>query len=177
MREIAIPHVAQTTGYTCGPASLCAVLRYYGHKYIGERSLARRAGAVASEGTTTNGLIEAAQQFGVEPWAWLNMTVPVLREMNASGYPVIAAIQAWGNKEDYTQENDDGHWVVVTGVDAQRVACMDPSLRGARAVMDHDEFVSRWHDIDDGKLAYGIGIIFPIGTPRWRNVGRVQRMG
>ncbi len=181
MRELAIPHVPQQTGYTCGPASLCAVLRYYGHRYIGEKVLAKRARTTAGVGTTTDGMMDAARSYGIRPWKWPEMTLDVLECMNRDGHPVIAAVQAWHDgglpSDDYASRWDDGHYVVVTGIDDRHVVCMDPSLRGARAILTHAEFMMRWHDLDMGEVINRFGILFPIGTPRWRQVGKVQRMG
>ena len=57
--------VYQSTSYSCGPASLAGVLRYYGI-IKSERELAELAGTGVASGTQLTGLVDAAQTFGFE---------------------------------------------------------------------------------------------------------------
>jgi predicted double-glycine peptidase len=175
--ELAIPSVVQTTGYSCGPAALCAVLRYYGHKRLTERTLMRRAGTT-SEGTEIAGLVRAAKSCGVEPWVWEKIRYDWLRDVLDLGHPTIAIVQAWSREPvDYSTTWDQGHYVVVTACDAHEVVCMDPSLRGARATVGADEWTARWHDLDEGRALENTVIVFPTGTVRRRRLGRCREMG
>jgi predicted double-glycine peptidase len=169
MQELAIPTVPQTTNYSCGPAALCAVLRYYGIR-TSERTLMRRAGTTR-EGTDPEQLMRACASYGVRPWIWEMMTYDILASMVKKGHPVIVALQAWGDT-DAAKSWTDGHWVVVTGAGSRRVTFADPSLRGARGTLTRRQFERRWHDYDFGGALVNLGIIFPRGTIRRRPVGR-----
>lgn len=183
--ELAIPAVRQTTDYTCGPASLCSILRYYGHR-VSERVAMRKAGTTR-EGTYLSGMVQGARAYGIEPWTWENITYKMLQDTNEVGYPVVALVQAWHACPEeehpcpfecgYANGWDDGHYVVVTNVDAHEVVMMDPSQPGARSVLSADEWLERWHDVDIGRKMNHTVIVFPTGSIRRRRIGRVKRMG
>ena len=47
---------------------------------------------------------------------------------------------------DWSSDWDDGHFVVLVAMDAQRLYAMDPSSDRGWSWLDLDEFVTRWHD-------------------------------
>lgn len=62
---------------------------------------------------------------------------------------------------------EDGHYVIVIGIDAENVIVMDParfspdelagygeSLGGQRVAIPRDEFVRRWVDVDSEGAEY-----------------------
>jgi hypothetical protein len=58
--------VYQSTSYSCGPASLAGILRYYGI-VKSERELAESAGTSLTLGTQLSGLEAASREHGFEP--------------------------------------------------------------------------------------------------------------
>jgi predicted double-glycine peptidase len=70
---------------------------------------------------------------------------------------VICAIQAWSDAEvpgfSWAKAWEDGHYVIVLGLDAKNVYVEDPSLLGSRGMIPRAEFVERWHDYE-GKPPY-----------------------
>ena len=177
--ELAIPHVRQSTSWSCGPASLTAVLRYYGHRHIRESVLIRRSGCNAT-GTAISGLIDASRSFGITPvYAVQGVHYETLCTVSALGNPVIAAIQAWhdGPIESYADVWSDGHFVVVTHADEAGVRIMDPSLAG-RGYLEREEWLERWHDIDVGdRRVVNVAIIFPAAVVRRRRCGPTKIVG
>lgn len=178
MDELAIPFVRQSTGWSCGPASLAAVMRYYGHTRIGERTMIRRSGCTP-EGATVRGLCDAAISYGVTPWGWQGVSYETFTRISELGNPMIAAIQAWhvgGEPEGgYGDIWLDGHFVVVTHADAAGVTCMDPSLPRARGYLAREEWLERWHDVDVGdKRLVQFLIVFPAAVVRRRAVRRTR---
>jgi hypothetical protein len=64
---------------------------------------------------------------------------------------VIVLVQAWAERymtlEDWKEDNDDGHYVIVIGYHSNIIVFEDPaSFR--RTWMTEEEFTVRWHDID-----------------------------
>ena len=81
-----------------------------------------------------------------------NMTMNDLEIFVGRGVPVIVLIQAWRDEEDEDKEWidlwDDGHYVVVIGVDAKYVYFEEPSILGGIGYIPKKEFMDRWHDYD-----------------------------
>ena len=81
-----------------------------------------------------------------------NLTLTDLEQFNANGTPVIIAGQAWRDPEEENRSWDtlwdDGHYMVVIGLDKDNVYFEDPSLLGSRGYIPRQEFLSRWHDYE-----------------------------
>jgi predicted double-glycine peptidase len=143
---IPVPLVRQATAYTCGVAALESILGYYGQDWR-EDKLAREVKAHPEEGTDYHEIVRFAREHGLEVDVFENMTLERLRESVEAGYPVVVAIQAWGDHpEKYAEGWDDGHYSIVIGLDRQRVYLMDPSTIGNYTYIPVDQFMERWHD-------------------------------
>jgi predicted double-glycine peptidase len=63
---------------------------------------------------------------------------------------LIIACQAWrdGSSADAQWNSDweDGHYMVVIGIDEQNLYFEDPAMPGTRGLIPGEESVSRWHD-------------------------------
>ena len=78
-----------------------------------------------------------------------NTTLDDLRTNLQQKIPTMVAIQAWLETypaPDRSTNWEDGHWVIVIGMDDQKVYLQDPSLLGTRGWMMQDQFLARWHD-------------------------------
>jgi predicted double-glycine peptidase len=85
----------------------------------------------------------------------VSWTIRDLKLCLEAGCPVIVALQAWHGDVadpalDYSIEWDDGHYVVVCGMDDERVFFMDPSTLGNYTFLPINAFESRWHDWEWG---------------------------
>lgn len=148
----------QATGWTCGPASLRAVLAFYGvdatEEEIGEKA------ATDTNGTNNEGLVAAARAFGFEAEAFEDAEFEQLVDLvGRQGIPVIVG---W-----YTTDGGvDGHYSVVKRADDMHVLLMDPQM-GDRE-MPSEDFRSLWFSFDDTDEVRGLHrhemvVVYPSG--------------
>lgn len=120
----------------CGPASLKAVLAYYGvHKT--EAELARLAGANPEDGTKPLGLARAARALGFQAEVQDNSSLDDVKKWLSEGVPVI--VDWWST--------DEGHYSVVTAVQDGSVYMKDPEL-GTERTLTMADFERVWFDFE-----------------------------
>jgi predicted double-glycine peptidase len=145
----AVPDVRQSTGYTCGAAALQACLAYWG---IAEREdrLAARLHSTPENGTHPEDILRVAREFGLTSELREGLALADLEAGLAAGATVIVDLQAWRERTDvpWTETWDDGHYMVLLGLDAGSLYFEDPSLLGVRGVIPRAEFLDRWHDYE-----------------------------
>ena len=140
-----LPFFRQKTEYTCGPATLEMVFKFFGLK-LKEKSIARIAKTNEKDGTNHSGLINTARKEGfycfVHEYAHLSDIQRFLEE----GLPVIV---------HYTEpESEIGHYAVVVGLSKWEVILNDPwDGRGFR--IGKKEFVERWTKVSTDYHAHG----------------------
>lgn len=142
-----VPDVRQSTSYSSGPASLQAVLSYWGTDQA-EEELLMLLGTTAEGGTLPESMVDVAHQFNYSAEMRDNLTLADLEASVDAGVPVIIAAQAYAGNESppYTQDWEDGHYMVVIGVDSENVYLEDPAILGSRGMIPRLEFLTRWHD-------------------------------
>jgi predicted double-glycine peptidase len=144
-----VPDVRQSTGYSCGPAALQAVLAYWG---IAERedSLIARLHSTPQLGTHPDDIVRGARELGLRADLRENLALDDLEAALKKGVTVIVDLQAWRGHEDkpWTEIWDDGHYMVLIGMDAHNLYFEDPSLLGVRGYIPRQEFLDRWHDYE-----------------------------
>ena len=67
------------------------------------------------------------------------------------GYTIIVDLQAWRDPKaspDWRTAWEDGHYVVLVGLDKHFVYAMDPSTLGAYTYLPLHELTERWHDYE-----------------------------
>ena len=167
-----VPLVRQSTNYSCGPAALLAVLSYYGFENHLETELMQMAGTTVKDGTDIDKLTEVANRIGLKASWRSELTLADLRTSLAKKNPVIVALQAWPDKPStvpFSEQFDDGHYVVVIGLDAENNAenifFEDPAYLGGRGHIPLPEFIERWHDLVGDKIKLQHAGIFFEGTP------------
>ncbi len=163
---ITVPLARQSTDYTCGVAALQSILGYYGDD-IREDNLAKALGATSDSGTDYTQFVEYAKSKGYEVGVYKDMTLNQLQEFITKGQPVICAIQAWSDKPtNYSDDWEDGHYVIAIGYDNDRIYFMDPSTLGNYTYIPIPEFLNRWHDSDqrNNKLIH-FGIVITKNKP------------
>src|SRR5512138_204924 len=145
----AVPDVRQSTGYTCGAAALQAVLSYWGTSEREDR-LAARLHSTPEAGTHPLDILRVAREFGLTADLREGLELADLERALADGLSVIVDLQAWRERSDvpWSETWDDGHYMVLLGMDAANLYFEDPSLLGARGVIPRAEFVERWHDYE-----------------------------
>lgn len=144
-----VPDVLQSTEYSCGAASLQAVLSYYGSD-VPEQLLMDRMGTSPHNGTDPDNIARMARDLGFDAEVEIELTVGDLASSVREGAPVIIAAQAWaedrGSDFSWTDDWEDGHYMVVIGVDSRFVYLEDPATTGTIGALPIDEFNDRWHN-------------------------------
>jgi predicted double-glycine peptidase len=161
-----IPIVRQSTSYSCGAASFLAILGYYGYDPY-EKQVMNALGTTLG-GTDPDDFPKAAKKFELQAKLKENMTIDDVKKNIKNKVPVVLGIQAWGEKEDYSEEWDDGHYVVAIGYDKEGFYLMDPSQMGYSYVSFKD-LEKRWHDrMKDNKIKFvHLGIVVSGKEPKF----------
>lgn len=165
-----VPMIRQGTGYTCGVAALQSILFHWGEEWREDR-LAQELGSTPEEGTNYHQIVRLAESKGFQVEVAIGMSLDRLTAAVDAGWPVIVAIQAWGDHpEAYAESWDDGHYVVVVGHDRENLYFMDPSTIGTYTFIPIEAFLTRWHDFyheADGTRVdvVHLGMIFRRATP------------
>jgi predicted double-glycine peptidase len=155
---IPVPLVAQKTDYSCGDASTLAVLRYWLNddwKQQPETTLYKPLGTTSKDGTDPRPIADflAAQAGLSADYVSGGVTVEDLEAAVDAGDPTIVDIEAWQavkrvqDMKPWATDWIDGHYVVLTGYDAQNYYFMDPSTTGRYAYIPKAQFADRWHDV------------------------------
>ena len=154
-----VPDVRQSTAYSCGTAALQAVLHYYGIEEREDR-LMKELKTSPDEGTRPAEIVRVAKDHGLRAEMREGLAIEDLKAALDHGIPVIADIQAWkggdGSIPSWAKSWEDGHYVIVLGLDAALVYVEDPALLGCRGIIPRAEFLERWHDYD-GRPPYEAG--------------------
>ncbi len=156
---IKVPMVRQSTDFTCGVAALQSVFAYFGDEYR-EDHLAKELKAVPKTGTHYQEMMRLAKAKGYSVKVLKTMTIADLKKTIDAGKPVICLIQAWADKAvDYSNDWEDGHYVVAIGHDSDNIYFMDPSTLSNYTFIPTKEFVNRWHDTDGKEKLVHFGLI------------------
>jgi predicted double-glycine peptidase len=148
-----VPLIAQTTDYDCGPTALASVLKYWGVFDGKGTDLFGALETTPKDGTDPVHLVRGAAKFGLKAGLATNMTVQDLRDALERGDTVILDVQAWRDEKTkklaWKDDWDDGHYVVLAGLDTRKAYVMDPSTHGTYAWLPIRELEERWHDFED----------------------------
>jgi predicted double-glycine peptidase len=179
-----VPMFRQATLYTCGVASLDAIM-YYWQVYEGtEGALARECATTEEDGTKPASIVKVAEHHNLTAYMKEGLTLDDLESAVAEGWTLIVDVQAWAllpPPVDWANTWEDGHYVVLLGLDADYVFLMDPSTGAHYAYVPRQEFLSRWHDYEtlpDGRrYEYNQMAIFIRGTTALPSPASVLYMG
>jgi predicted double-glycine peptidase len=177
-----VPIRHQPNGYTCGPTSLAAILSFWQVAEITPSALGHKIGT-SHNGTEPFDVRDGAKGYGLAAemrgqisedldtatknkiGELKNATIEDLRKALCTGRyatadckpeTVILDVQAWGSDEpDYSEQWDDGHYVVLIGMDDTNVYIMDPDATDTTTDKAYAFFPindpkkgleARWHD-------------------------------
>ncbi len=173
---IHVPITRQATEYTCGAAALASVLYWIDPEFdFTEDKLARELKSDRVHGTRIADIESFAARKGLYV-SWRDgWTLGDLEKSIKSGNPVLVLIQAYRSSPsvNWKDDWDDGHYVVVNGIDSRNVYMMDPSNRGSYTYIPREEFLDRWHDVDVHQKHYRFGMT--ISRPVKSRVARYDR--
>jgi len=167
----------QATDYTCCAAALQSVMAYYGDE-LREDVLSRLLKCNPKDGTKYSAMTKLAQERGYEVKVLSQCSIEKLKSTLDEGKPVICAIQAWPDKPgiNFSNDWDDGHYVVAIGYDSSKIYFMDPSTLGNYTYIPEKEFLKRWHDVDGKTKLRNFGIVASKGRPKYdrREIKRLE---
>lgn len=159
-KTLDFPDVRQSTEYSCGAAAVQSVLRYYGIDFR-EKALMKHL-KTDTEGTVVNNMMDFLHEMGLKTEDG-KMSIDELKKNIDKGYPVIIAVQAWGDEKDYETSEENGHYIVTIGYEDDKFIFDDPSILSNRGYLTVKDLEKRWHDYDSGKKQkldkYGIVVI------------------
>lgn len=173
---IQVPMARQAANYTCGVAALQSVLHYYGDEWRQDKlSLALKADSV--NGTNYRNIMRFCDSLGYATKVHTGLSIDSLKTFIDLGFPMILAIQAWAESPGkYADEWDSGHYVVCIGYDHEKFYFMDPSTTGNYTFIPVNEFVDRWHDIDqEGIKLYNFALQISKGVSTYKS-GEILKM-
>ncbi|HTX61679.1 MAG TPA: C39 family peptidase [Methanobacterium sp.] len=141
-----VPDVKQPTNSSSGPTSLQAVLVYYGTDVSVSKLI--NMTNTTENGTLPDNIAQTARELGFTADVKENLTLQDLQNNINQGTPVIILCQAWGNNStNWANDTEDGHYMVVVGMDEKNIYFEDPAILGSRGYIPREEFLDRWHDL------------------------------
>ncbi len=133
-----IPYFKQEKSTTCGPACMRMVLAFEGMDCSeNELEIICDAGWL---GNTCGDLAKGAKKLGFESEEIENTTINDLKELLESKQPIIALISPsvlYGGIAGF------GHFVVIIGLDAEKIYYHDPAL-GKNLSEELNVFLNAW---------------------------------
>jgi uncharacterized protein len=143
----------QITEYSCGACALQAVLSYWGQD-VDEEVLMKVLHTTSEEGTYPEDIVRGARALGFEAEAKDKLTLDEVEQFTANGDPMIALAQVWRSESNspgaVSDDWDNGHYIVVLGVDRDHVYFQDPYARMSKAFVPRKMFVEHWHQVMGG---------------------------
>jgi predicted double-glycine peptidase len=146
-----VPLLRQAAPYSCGAAVTQAILAYWGAFDGGESVLYEALDCTAKDGTEPPSIVRVAMKYGLDASLREHQMVADLRKGLASGYTIVVNLQAWRDAKatpEWRNAWEDGHYVVLVGMDDYYAYAMDPSTLGAYTYLPIPELAGRWHDYE-----------------------------
>lgn len=144
-----VPDVRQSTPYSCGAASLQAVLNYWGRDYR-EDELRVMLNTTEEGGTDPDAIVNVSRSLGFSAEARTDMTIADLEAAVSAGIPVIVGVQEWKDRTSppfWVDLRGEGHYMVIIGIDEKNVYLEDPAILGMRGEISRDDFMDHWLDL------------------------------
>ena len=161
MTVIDVPKILQSTDYSCGPACVTIVLKFFGYK-AKEKVMIKRLGADPDCGVEPEVLVKYFRDRRFRIKQKHNMTIEDLEKAIDRGNLVIIAYQDHAHKPtetNYSLSWDNGHYSVVIGYDKDKIYISDPSSVKKKKGLKKEDLYGRWRDIGmDGKFYHQWGV-------------------
>jgi ABC-type bacteriocin/lantibiotic exporter with double-glycine peptidase domain len=147
-----------------------------------ESNLFKPLDTTPADGTHPLAITNLARKYGLRAEMRSRMGIQDLRTALRDGMTVIVDIQAWPEKPvtDWKNNWEDGHYVVLVGMDEHFAYFMDPSAHGAYAYLPLAELLDRWHDYENRggvvERFEGLGILIHGAEPREDFPGELIRI-
>ena len=145
--KIAVPFYSQADWYSCGPVAASMVVETF-HPHADFAALYRACRPEPLVGTSAPKIVRALRRFGVGVSVRRNLGFDSLATAIESGFPIIAGV-AYG---------EDGHWVVIYGINRQRkrlFVCNVGWVGHSRQECTWREWKSWWDPAGEGLICWG----------------------
>lgn len=147
-----VPLIRQATSYSCGAAAALGIFNYW-DVYRGTETAALHEALEThpDHGTHPDSIVRVARRHGLRAELKEQTEIADLRRGLRRGQTIILDIQAWREDTDtpWRERWEDGHYVVLIGLDRHYAYFMDPVLEGKYGYIPLDELKERWHDYED----------------------------
>lgn len=151
--HLPVPIIRQATYYSCGAASLLAILYYWKAYDDTESSLYESLHTTEENGTDPGNIVKVARQHGLDAYTKDHLRLSELRDALNRGATVILDLQAWRDSKEkrlpWKKIWESGHYVVLVAMDDHFIYTMDPSAGVGYAYLPLHEFLVRWHDYEE----------------------------
>jgi len=172
---VQVPIVRQRRGFSCGPAAVLKLLRYWCAQTawrVEEGVLYAPLRTTEARGTEPEPMVALLQQSGLQAvYSHADVTVADLERAVDAREPPIVDLQAWSDRAaPWSETWDSGHYVVMVGYDTERVFFADPSntTPGGYVFLPRGELDERWHDLTgENDLPARRMTIFVRGAKPW----------
>jgi predicted double-glycine peptidase len=146
------PIVGQVVNFSCGSAALMSCLLYWlgdGTPVNSESELWGALNIDPDSGAEPEAIASVARDLGLDAVPVLELTIEDLRECLEEGITCILCLQAWKERQvDYLYDYEDGHYVVLVGMDNKNAYVMDPWLKDSYGFIPLGQLDTRWHNPD-----------------------------
>lgn len=165
------PDVRQSTGSRCGIDCVQTVLEYYGEDHREDEliSFLRNGKSLMADDEDDAKVDNVIKFFRDEKGFSVDdkkMNINDLISYINRNIPIILLIQAWGDKDDYSNEWQCGHYVVAIGYTRNKIVFEDPSTFQL-SYLTYEDLMKRWHDEDDDRKYNNFGIAVYGKTPKY----------
>jgi ABC-type bacteriocin/lantibiotic exporter with double-glycine peptidase domain len=133
-----LPLYHQEQPHTCLPACIRIVLAYKGKEHT-EAELAEVCGSVPIWGTLSSEAVDGLEGLGYQALWFENADLERLLELLAQDWPVIVFLRA----ADLPHGRVGLHAVVVAGLEAEHIVCVEPAL-GIETKFALKDFLHSW---------------------------------
>lgn len=146
---IELPTGRQTFDFDCGATALQIVMAYYGVDIRKDELMEELK--VDADGVSVQNMISVARAKGFRVIGKCDFSPEEMKRFVDARHPVVVVVQAWAEGfmtlEDWRDENNNGHYVIVIAHNDGVIVFEDPaSFR--KTWMTEEEFMARWHDVD-----------------------------
>ncbi len=154
---IKLPFYKQDTDYSCGPATLQMIFRFYG-KFFSEKDLIKKLKTNRTTGTRHKALLDFACSNGFYVYINNESSLKEVAYLVGRKIPVIIHF--------IEPDSNDGHYAVIVGINKKHVILDDP-WNGKNFKITRKDFEERWHS-EDGSFVRWIMVV----SDEYRHLGK-----
>lgn len=166
------PRIEQPDSNTCGHTCLAMILQYYGIYKTVEDIQKMVDPKENEEGLSVERIIELASKFKLKAYTKNNLSFDEIKAYVDQDTPIILEVQFSsdvGPDFDWSNQNDDGHYVVAIGYTLEHVILANPCVF-YKTYIKFEDLLSRWHNFVDGRKTDKLAIV--IEKPNNKNFER-----